>query len=107
MIEVHVVGRENSDGYRAELDQYFRGRYQVYVRERGWKDLDRADAREIDQFDTPAALHLLAIEDGRVIGGHRFNPSTGPTLLNEVFPRLSLRPLVGSQDVFETTRLWV
>jgi acyl-homoserine lactone synthase len=107
MVEIHVVQHDNSHLYADELEQYFRARYQVYVLERGWKALDRPDGREIDQFDTAAATHLLALEKGRVVGGHRFNPSTGPTLLNEVFPQLSLLPLARSPDVYETTRLWV
>lgn len=95
MTEVHVVRHDNSHRYRKELDQYFRGRYDVFVREQGWKDLERPDGRDIDQFDTEDAIHLLAIEGSQVIGGFRFNPSTGPTLLNQVFPELSLMPLVG------------
>ena len=74
MTEVHVVRRDNSHRYREELDQYFRGRYDVFVRERGWKDLERPDGRDIDQFDTEDAIHLLAIEGSEVIGGFRFNP---------------------------------
>ncbi len=107
MIRIHVVRNDNAHLYAAELEQYFRGRYRVYVLERGWKDLDRPDGREIDQFDTKEAVHLLAIENQQVVGGHRFNPSTGPTLISEIFPHLSLAPLVRSADVFETTRLWV
>lgn len=107
MVELHVVGDSNSHLYSVELEQYFRGRYEVYVRERGWKELDRPDGREIDQFDTKEAVHLLAIEHKQVVGGHRFNPSLGPTLLSEVFPWLSATPLERSPDVFETTRLWV
>ncbi len=107
MTEVHVVRRDNSDRYREELEQYFRGRYDVFVRERGWKELERPDGRDTDQFDTEEAIHLLAIERSEVIGGFRFNPSTGPTLFNQVFPDLSLIPLVGSPDIYEITRLWV
>lgn len=107
MTEVHVVRHDNSILYSAELEQYFRGRYQVCVRERGWKELERPDGRDIDQFDTPDSIHLLAIDGNQVAGGIRFNPSTGPTLLSEVFPHLSLTPLIGSPDVYEITRLWV
>jgi len=107
MTEVHVVRHDNSHRYKGELEQYFRGRYDVFVRERGWKDLERPDGRDIDQFDTEDAIHLLPIEGSQVIGGFRFNPSTGPTLLNQVFPELSLMPLVGSPYIYELTRLWV
>lgn len=107
MIEMHVVRGDNSHLYEAELDQYFRGRYEVYVRERGWKDLERPDGRDIDQFDTEEAVHILAVENKEVVGGRRMNPTTSPTLLSEVFPNASLLPLIRSPDVFETSRLWV
>ena len=101
MTEVHVVRHDNSDRYRGELEQYFRGRYDVFVRERGWKELERPDGRDTDQFDTEEAIHLLAIDKHRVIGGMRLNPSMGPTLFTEVFPHLCLIPLVGSPDIYE------
>jgi acyl-coenzyme A synthetase/AMP-(fatty) acid ligase len=83
MTEIHVVRRANAHLYSAELDGYFRARHTVYVKERGWKDLDRPGGRDIDQFDTADAIHLLAIDQSRVVGGHRFNPTTGPTLLRQ------------------------
>jgi acyl-homoserine lactone synthase len=107
MTEVHVVRADNSHLYETELDQYFRGRYQACVLERGWKDLERPDGRDIDQFDTADTIHLLAIDEGKVVGGIRFCPTTAPTLLSEVFPQLSLTPLVGSSDIYELTRIWV
>lgn len=107
MIEMHVVRNDNSRLYEEELEQYWRGRYMACVLERGWKSLERPDGRDIDQFDTKDAIHLLAIDSGRVIGGIRLNPSTGPTLLNDVFAHMSLTPLIGSPDIYELTRIWV
>lgn len=107
MTKIHVVRHANAQIYSAELDDYFRARHTVYVKERGWKDLDRPGGRDIDQFDTADAIHLLAIDQSRVVGGHRFNPTTGPTLLNSVFPQLAARPLVADPEVYETTRIFV
>lgn len=107
MTEVHVVRHDNSHVYAARLEQYFRGRYDVFVRERGWKELERPDGRDIDQFDTEDAIHLLAIDKHRVIGGLRINPSTESTLLSEVFPHLCSVPLTKSPHIYEVTRMWV
>lgn len=104
---MHVVRHDNSQLYAAQLDQYFRRRYDVFVRERGWTDIERPDGRDIDQFDTEDAIHLLAIDKDEVVGGLRFNPSSGPTLLNDVYPHLCFGPLSRSPDIHETTRLWV
>jgi acyl-homoserine lactone synthase len=107
MLGVHVVRHDNLHLYHDEMEQCFRGRYQVCVRERGWTELERSDGRETDQFDTEDAVHLLAIDGRQVIGGIRLNPTTGPTLLSEVFPYLSSGPLIRSPDVYDKTRLWV
>ena len=107
MTQVHVVRHDNSQLDAAQLDQYFRRRYDVFVRERGWTDIERPDGRDIDQFDTEDAIHLLAIDKDEVVGGLRFNPSSGPTLLNDVYPHLCFGPLSRSPDIHETTRLWV
>jgi acyl-homoserine lactone synthase len=107
MTEVHVVRHANAHLYCTELDDYFRARHNVYVKERAWKELDRPDGQDIDQFDTAAAIHLLAIDRSCVVGGHRFNPTTGPTLLSTVFPQLAARALVADSEVYETTRLFV
>jgi acyl-homoserine lactone synthase len=107
MLAVHVVRHDNLHLYHDEMEQCFRGRYQVCVRERGWTELERSDGRETDQFDTEDAVHLLAIDGRQVIGGIRLNPTTGPTLLSEVFPYLSSGPLIRSPDIYDKTRLWV
>ena len=107
MTQVHVVRHDNSQLYATQLDQYFRRRYEVFVRERGWRDIERPDGRDIDQFDTEDAIHLLAIDKDEVVGGLRFNPSSGPTLLNDVYPHLCFGPLSRSPNIHETTRLWV
>jgi acyl-homoserine lactone synthase len=107
MVEMHVVRRDNSHLYAAELEQNWRGRYKACVLERGWKQLERPDGRDIDQFDTNDTIHLLAIESGQVIGGIRAVPSTGPTLLGDLFPYLSAAPLIASPDIYELTRILV
>jgi acyl-homoserine lactone synthase len=76
MLAIHVVRSSNSHLYAEQLDQYFRARHDVYVKERGWTELDRPDGREIDQFDTPSAVYLMAIDGERVVGGHRLVPTS-------------------------------
>ncbi len=107
MLAIHVVRDSNSHLYREQLNQYFRARHDVYVKERGWTELDRPDGREIDQFDTPSAVYLLAIDGGRVIGGHRLVPTSEPTLLSDVFPFLAMRGLLRRPDIYELSRIFV
>ena len=85
---IHIITPANEGDYRDEMEQAWRLRHEIFVTEKGWSDLARPDGREIDQFDTPHAIHFLAIEDGRVIGYSRLLPTTRPHLLSEIMPQL-------------------
>lgn len=88
MSVIHIVTPENDYHYRAEMEQAFRLRHHVYVKEMGWTDLAKPDGRDVDQFDNKHAVHMLYIEDGEVLGYQRLLPSTRPHLLSDVTPEL-------------------
>jgi acyl-homoserine lactone synthase len=106
---LHVVTSENRHLYADQLEQSFRLRYQVFVKERKWQNLTRPDERDIDQFDDDNAINLLAIEgdEQKVVGGSRLVPTTGPYLLPDVFPSLATLPIPRGPNVFEWGRLYV
>jgi acyl-homoserine lactone synthase len=106
---LHVVTESNRHLYKAEIEESFRLRYQVFVTERKWAALERPDKREIDQFDTPDAIYLLALDDrsGRVVGGSRLIPTTAPYLLSDVLPQLASREIPSHPRIFEWTRMHV
>ena len=85
---IHIVTPENENHYRDEMEQAYRLRHQVFVKEMGWHNLAKLDGREIDQFDNEHAVHMLYIEDGEVLGYQRLLPSTRPHLLSDVMPQL-------------------
>src|SRR6478735_2890963 len=85
---IHIVTAENIGAYQCEMEQAYRLRHNVFVDEMGWEDLRKPDGREIDQFDDGRALHMLYIEDDRVLGYQRMLPSMRPHLLTEVLPHL-------------------
>lgn len=89
------------------LEQAFRLRHEVFVDERGWEELRRADAREVDQFDEPGAVHHLAMHRGEVVGYQRFVPTIGPHLLGDVHSHLCARPYQKGPHVWEWTRYCV
>ncbi|MDQ8700598.1 acyl-homoserine-lactone synthase [Hyphomicrobium sp. LHD-15] len=107
---LHIITGENRHLYQSQVDDSFRIRHRIYVHERGWKDLARADGREVDQFDNSDAIYLLMLDetDGRVIGGSRLIPSLKPHLLADVFPQLaSTHPVPRSPNIYEWTRFYV
>jgi acyl-homoserine lactone synthase len=109
MLAIHVVTDLNRHLYRDALDQAHRLRHQIYIDELKWKGLTpRPDGREYDQFDTPSAIQLLAIENDAVCGGTRLVPSTEPHLLSDVFPHLAaVRGVPRGDEIAEWTRFYV
>lgn len=85
---LHIIAAKNILDHHLELDQSFRLRHKVFVEEKGWEDLRRENGRETDRFDDEHAVHMLYIEDGRVIGYQRMLPSTRPHILSEILPEL-------------------
>jgi acyl-homoserine lactone synthase len=106
-MEVHVIRRDNRHLYSDVLEDYFRLRYKIYVLERKWAALDRPDKREIDQFDTEETVYLLGLEGRSIIAGMRLVPTTMPTLLSDLFPKLALDGPVRRPDVYELSRIFV
>lgn len=104
---LHIVTNENVDLYRAEMEQAFRLRHRVFVEERGWSELRREDGQEIDRFDNEYAVHMLFIEDDRVIGYQRLLPSTRPHLLSELLPSLCEVERPVGPNIWEWTRYCV
>ena len=101
---IHIVTAENAYHYREEMEQVYRLRHKVFVEEMGWTELAKPDGREIDQFDTKHAVHMLYIEKGKVLGYQRMLPSTRPHLLSDVSPELcEVDPPVGSH-IWECSR---
>ncbi|NEU11554.1 GNAT family N-acetyltransferase [Methylobacterium sp. BTF04] len=101
---IHIVTPANEHNYREEMEQVWRLRHDVFVVEKGWTDLTRPDGREIDQFDTPHAIHFLAIEEERVVGYSRLLPTTRPHLLSDVMPQLCEGERPSGYDTWEWTR---
>jgi acyl-homoserine lactone synthase len=106
-MDVHVIRHDNKHLYQDILEDYFRLRHQIYVVERKWTALDRPDKREIDQFDTDATVYLLGLEGGSIIAGMRLVPTSSPTLLSELFPKLALDGPIRRSDVYELSRIFV
>jgi acyl homoserine lactone synthase len=82
-------------------------RRKVFVDRLGW-NLPCEAGCEQDQFDREDTVYLVARDDDDVIGCGRLLPSTGPYLLQEVFPELlnGLEP-PRSPTVWELSRFAV
>jgi acyl-homoserine lactone synthase len=106
---LHLIDKKNRSQprYSSLLEETYRLRHDVYVRERGWKALERPDGREVDQFDTPDAIYFVWANDTHVLGGARFIPTDKPHLMSEIFPQIAtFAPVPRREDIWEITRLF-
>jgi acyl-homoserine lactone synthase len=107
MTHIHVVTKRNRSLYKSQLSQYYRLRHDVFVGERGWTNLRQADGIERDIYDNAATIYLLAIDDGRVVGGQRLYPTLLPHMMSDVFPSLASRGVPRGSTILEWTRYFV
>lgn len=63
-------------------------RREVFINQLGWK-LNTTHGMELDEFDGPDAVYVCLYDDlGKVNGVARLLPTTGPYLMEKVFPQL-------------------
>ncbi|WP_407169113.1 acyl-homoserine-lactone synthase [Bradyrhizobium sp. ORS 111] len=71
-----------------DLAEMHRLRYRVFKQRLDW-NVEVSGDMEVDEFDVLRPVHLLLRStDGRIQGCVRLLPSTGPTMLREIFPIL-------------------
>jgi|GEM_PF-264901 len=80
-------------------------RYQVFVERLRWA-LQSEPGFEQDQFDLPDTVHVVArSREGDIVGCGRLLPTTGPYLLESVFPELlNGLPTPRSPKIWELSR---
>ena len=79
----------NSPTSDDRLEDVFRLRHAVFKERLCW-DVNSVDGREIDKFDTEAAIYgsVYNDEDGEIEGCFRLLPTTAPYMLGDVWPEL-------------------
>jgi acyl homoserine lactone synthase len=103
---IHVIDHHCADAHRHLLDGMFEDRRRLFVDLFGW-DLPVIDGRfEIDQFDSPQTVYLVAADE---VGDHaaslRLMPTVGPHMLVEIFPHLCPGGVPVGPTTWESTRL--
>lgn len=81
-----VIERYNAHQYPHLLDQMFRLRARVFHDRLRW-DVQVADGRERDEYDDAGPVYIIYADDDTqdVKGSLRLLPTTGPTVLADVF----------------------
>jgi len=104
-----VVQEYNAYEYAHLIDQMYRLRARVFRDRLNW-DVDVVDGRERDRFDDLGAVYIIDTDDEgkRVRGSLRLLPTTGPTVLADVFAdTLPDAVLLSAPSIWECTRFCV
>lgn len=106
MMDVYT-GRDESE-CSAVFEQMYRQRYDIYVKRRKWKGLQPQGELEKDQYDTASAIYLLVLDDAEdILAGLRLLPTSGPHILNDLFPQLAAGGVPRDATILELTRFYV
>jgi len=90
---------------QAEFSQLFAYRHAAFAEKLKWDSSNARDGLEIDEFDRPDTIHVLARDvEGKLCGCARLLPATKPYLLGSVFPELMNGVAPHSSEVWEISR---
>lgn len=105
MIEIVQAGQA---GKTSLLIDMHRLRKRIFKDRMGW-DVQDNDGLEVDQFDIPEAIYLLALDQQKnVIGTWRILKATGPTMIRDIWPEsLNSLPIPNDDRVWEVSRFGV
>lgn len=106
MLEIIQAGQAGKT--KLLLDMH-RMRKRVFKDRMGWDVNITAGGLEVDQFDIDDSVYLLSLnQQGQVIGNWRLLPTTGPTMVRDIWPQfLETLPMPSRPDVWETSRFAV
>lgn len=100
----HIIQGSRAQEH-AVLRAMYAARKSVFVDLLGWDIPVLAGQYEIDQFDGPQTLYLIAAEpDGTHLGSMRLLPTSGPNLLGDIFDCLCEGAPPASETVWEISR---
>ena len=106
MLEIVQAGQA---GKTKLLFDMHRMRKRVFKDRMGWDVHVTEGGLEVDQFDLDDTVYLLSLNESRqVIGNWRLLPTTGSTMVRDVWPQfLDTLPMPCSPDVWESSRFAV
>ena len=106
---IHVVTSDNRHLYASQLWEMFQIRKRHYIDERGWDELWRFGAAELDDSDDERAVYLMALDPDEALSGFvRIRPTDDRSILVDKFSYLvapELLPLKGP-ETWEGSRIW-
>jgi N-acyl-L-homoserine lactone synthetase len=101
---VQLVQGATNPTCRELLAKMFRQRYEIFVKEKGWK-IKSYNGIEFDQYDTAETLYLIDLDRyGNVAASTRMIRTDQPIMLADVFADMCERPIPRGPHCWELTR---
>lgn len=102
---MQLIAPEWHQAFAAERGEMHRLRTRVFQGRLGW-GVKVVDGAEVDDFDAVGPVYLLLRgQEGGIQGCVRLLPTTGPTMLRDVFPELLAgRSAPVANDIWESSR---
>ena len=103
-MRVVVVKWETIHQYGEAWISHHRLRYKMFIERQDW-NVPSYRHFEYDEFDTPAAAYIIAVNDqNRAIGTVRLLPTTRPYMAKSIWPDLIATEPPHSDEIWEATR---
>lgn len=101
---IELIAPEHHAEFADVLKEMYRLRCRVFRQRLEW-DVQVTDDLEIDRFDEFGPIYLVSHAGGHLQGCVRLLPTTGPTMLRDVFPALlDGRPIPKGMAIWESSR---
>ena len=102
---MQLIAPEWHKVFAAERREMHRLRYRVFKERLDW-GVNIVDGAETDDFDSFGPVYLLLRgQEGSIQGCVRLLPTTGPTMLRDVFPDLLAgKPAPANKEIWESSR---
>lgn len=102
---IKVITSDNIDDNPELMEKVWRFRHVQFVERLGWRELASEGGLEKDRFDTDDAVHLIAENQGKIVGYSRLLRTSGPHLLSDVYPEIMQgRDWPRENTIYEWTR---
>ncbi|MFN7024518.1 MAG: acyl-homoserine-lactone synthase [Pseudorhizobium sp.] len=84
-MHVEILHTADASSHKQQLlNELYRLRAKVFAQRLGW-DVEVKNGEETDEYDLLQPTYLAVLDDGRVVGGARLLPATGPTMVTHTF----------------------
>lgn len=106
---VHVITPANRHLYTEAIEDMYRMRFHVAVKELGWLLPDQAGGYDKDKYDKDDTIYFLHHnEGGEIIATARLNPTTRGHLMTDIFSELcEFTGVPSGEHIFEYSRFLV